>query len=101
MCVCVCVPELLCVVLLYFQPLLDKLCIALKEVDPPLSVFVQTVKLVLKMKTGGSGGGEEIHINSSDGGKHHSLIIRRCVIPPTLKVKLRILVNTTGKRGIR
>lgn len=54
-CVCVCVPELLGVVLLYFQPLLDKLCIALKEVDPPLSVFVQTVELVLKMETGGFG----------------------------------------------
>lgn len=64
-CECVCVPELLCVVLLYFQPLLDKLCVALEEVDPPLSVFVQTVKLVLQMKKEGWGGGIESHIKSS------------------------------------
>lgn len=46
----VCIPKLLGVVLLYFQTLLDKLCVAFKKVDPPLSVLVQIVKLVLKME---------------------------------------------------
>lgn len=36
--------------MLYVQPLLDKLCVALKKVDPPLSVFVQIIELVLKEK---------------------------------------------------
>lgn len=46
----VCIPKLLGVVLLYFQTLLDKLCVAFKKVHPPLGVFVQIVKLVLKME---------------------------------------------------
>lgn len=82
-CVCVCVPELLGVVLLYLQPLLDKLCITLQEVDPPLSVFVQTIKLVLQMEREGRGCGcvyitvclvQTLYLNNftyKDGAKHH------------------------------
>lgn len=41
-------PQLFCIVLLYLQPFLHKLCIALQEVDAPLSVLVEVLKLVLR-----------------------------------------------------
>lgn len=40
-------PQLFCIVLLYLQPFLHKLCIALQEVDAPLRVLVNVLKLVL------------------------------------------------------
>lgn len=40
-------PQLFCIVLLYLQPFLHKLCIALQEVDAPLRVLVKVLKLVL------------------------------------------------------
>lgn len=41
-------PQLFCIVLLYLQPFLHKLCIALQEVDAPLRVLVEVLKLVLR-----------------------------------------------------
>lgn len=40
-------PQLFCIVLLYLQPFLHKLCIALQEVDAPLRVLVKVLELVL------------------------------------------------------